>query len=84
MTTHHFTINILAKDIFETETLNKLYDAGCDDATFGFCDGSYYAMFSREAHSYDEAVESAIKNIKSVLGANVKIVSVEKDDSSFW
>jgi len=54
------------------EKLDELFEAGCDDATFGSVDGAYYAHFDREAPTFARAVSSAIKDIESVPGLRAR------------
>ncbi len=56
-------------------TFDALFEAGCDDATFGQVDGVGYANFIREAPSFAEAVCSAIEQVESVAGLRVVQVS---------
>lgn len=58
--------------------LDDLFEAGCDDATFGTLDGVQYADFDRTAPTFVHAVKSAISAIESVPGA--RVVRVEPDD----
>lgn len=60
------------------ERVDDLFEAGCDDATFGEVDGVAYADFDREADSFIEAVVSAIRAISSVPGLRVR--RLEPDD----
>lgn len=58
--------------------LESLYEAGCDDATFGVISGVAYASFTRSAVTYEEAVDSATRNVESVAG--LKVTEVTRDD----
>jgi hypothetical protein len=58
--------------------LDELFEAGCDDATFGTVDGVHYVEFDREAERLPDAVTSAISNIESVPG--LRVARVEPDD----
>lgn len=58
--------------------LDDLFDAGCDDATFGAVDGVHYADFDRTAPTFSQAVASALTAIESVDALHV--VRVEPDD----
>lgn len=60
------------------ESLDRLYDAGCDDATFGEVDRVQYAEFSRDAPDFAHAVTSAIHEVESVDG--LRVTHVEPDD----
>ena len=61
----------------DAATLDVLFEAGCDDATFGQVDGVGYADFIRAALSFAEAVRSAIRQVESVPG--LRVVQVEQD-----
>ena len=52
--------------------LDDLFEAGCDDATFGLIDGVHYADFDREAETLGEAISSATAGIESVSGLRVR------------
>ncbi len=75
MIEHTFTL-ILSGPV--DERIADLFEAGCDDATFGEVDGVAYADFDREADSFIEAVVSAIRAISSVPGLRVR--RLEPDD----
>jgi hypothetical protein len=62
----------------DDEAIGRLYDAGCDDATFGSVDGVGFGEFGREAGSLADAVSSAIRDVESVEGLEVR--RVEPDD----
>ena len=54
------------------DVMNRLFDAGCDDATFSMRYGLVFAEFSRPAESYRAAVLSAIQNVRGAdVGAEV-------------
>lgn len=55
---------------------NRLYEAGCDDATFGICCGVWTLDFDREAGSLDEAVASAKADVERA-GLGVERVDLE-------
>lgn len=75
VTEHNFTLMLAGYD----DTLdNELFEAGCDDATFGVSDGVAYADFDREAGTLVEAVLSAIADIESVQG--IRVTRVEPED----
>lgn len=74
---YDFTL-IIAADLDEDATLTAVYEAGCDDATVGQIDGIGYADFIREAHTFGEAVRSAIEQVESVPG--LQVVRIEPDD----
>lgn len=75
MTEHNFTLVISGP---VPERLDELFEAGCDDATFGEVDGVQFADFDREAISFQNAVSSAVRNIESVLG--LRVLHLEPED----
>ncbi|MGO9898142.1 MAG: helix-turn-helix transcriptional regulator [Solirubrobacteraceae bacterium] len=75
MAEHTFTLMIRGP---VEDQLDRLYDVGCDDATFGEVDGVQYAEFSREAANFTHAVASAIRDVESVDG--LRVIHVEPED----
>lgn len=75
MAEHNFTLRI-SGDV--ESRLDDLFEAGCDDALIHSIDGVWYADFDREALTMEEAVVSAIADVGSVEGIEVK--RVEPDD----
>ena len=67
MSEHLFTL-VLQGNLDSDEIIDALYEAGCDDATFGTVDHAGYADFARDAPSFGEAVSSAIADVESVPG----------------
>ena len=66
--THTFQFTLVLKNVNENtpELEDTLYEAGCDDALIQYRNGAVYLDFDREASSLEEAVVSAIKDVKSV------------------
>lgn len=77
MSEFEFTL-VIEGPVMEDTTAESVFEAGCDDATFGAIDGTGYGEFIREASSFKEAVSSAIRDIESVGGLSV--IRVEPDD----
>jgi hypothetical protein len=75
MNEHNFTL-ILSGDV--DAHLDELFEAGCDDATFGEVEGVAYAEFEREAKTFAEALASAVRDIHRVRG--IRVVRIEPDD----
>lgn len=62
-----FTFTLILPEIsdFDDELVDKLHEYGCNDSTIiRRGKGEVYAVFTREAISYEEAVSSAIEGIK--------------------
>ena len=65
MTKYEFTL-ILEGPLELTEDIaDKLFEAGCDDGTPGTCNGIFSIDFHRQAESFEEAIRSAIADVKS-------------------
>lgn len=81
MTEWTFRLIIVGIELTDVE-LDALFEAGCDDATFGIeQDGVVVADFDRAADTPEDAVVSAIVDIEATaaLGARVVRVAVEDD-----
>lgn len=76
MAVHEFTL-VLQGDLTD-DALDSLFEAGCDDATFGEVDGVPYGDFNREAKTFAQAIISAIRAVETVPGLRVR--HVEPDD----
>lgn len=64
---HTFTLILSGPDPTAPENLDRLFEAGCDDALFGVRDGVYFAEFEREAPNYADALKSAISAIEGAV-----------------
>ncbi len=72
MTVYHFTLTVEGADLLSDEAQAALFEAGCDDATFGQSSHLQTVDFDREAKDFGDAVASAINAIEaSVPGAQV-------------
>ena len=76
MNEYEFTL-IIDGDLDSDEVVNDLYEAGCDDATFGAINGVSVGDFVRESDSILDAVTSAIAQVESVRGLQVRRVEPE-------
>lgn len=77
MKTFDFTIYLDTEDLSE-EDVDKLYEAGCNDATIGRILGRCQAAFDREGESLEAAIQSAIDDIQS---AGFRVAQVETEES---
>ena len=76
MAKYEFTL-ILPDPLELTEDLaDRLFEAGCDDATPGTCNGVFSIDFHREADSLEAAIRSAIANVES---AGYRVARVEME-----
>lgn len=56
------------------EELDELFDAGCDDATFGLEHGLPVAQFDRGAATLADAIASAVRAVESVGLVAVRVL----------
>jgi hypothetical protein len=73
-----YQFDVVLKDVAEIsdEDADKLYAAGCDDGTPASCNGAAWIHFDRESRSLEEAIQSAIIQVRS---AGFKVSKVELD-----
>ena len=65
MDTYNFSL-LISKPVVDDEiAANHLYTSGCDDALFSVSAGIYTIEFDRVAHSFKDAVESAVYDVKN-------------------
>ena len=62
-------------DLQRAETLNALFDAGCDDGLVGRLGAVQYIDFDREGDQLDEAILSAVADIETVPGLRVERIA---------
>jgi len=78
MDKYEFTL-ILEESLELTEDIaDELFEAGCNDGTPGTCNGVFSIDFRREANSLEEAIRSAIAEVKST-GHKVARVEIEAE-----
>lgn len=68
--THEFTIIASGLDPEAKDFADRLFEAGCDDATLSFQKGVIILEFDREAVSFSKAVASAYEDVRRA-GASV-------------
>lgn len=79
MKKYEFTLVLEGTAELSEELSDALYDAGCDDASLGSCGGLLSLDFHRESSSLEEAIRSAIANVRS---AGLEVASVVVEPSS--
>lgn len=76
MKKYHFSL-VVSDQVELTESVaDALYSAGCDDATPGMCEGVFTLDFHRDATSLEEAIRTAIENVRR---AGLRTTRVEID-----
>lgn len=73
MKTHEFSIIASGLDPAQDDTLDRFYEAGCDDATVAFQFGKIIIDFAREAETLEGAIASAVADVAKA-GAKVERV----------
>jgi hypothetical protein len=76
MSDYEFTL-LIEGDLTDASIVAALYDAGCDDATFGVVDGVSFGEFVREAPSLPDALWSAIGQVETT---GLTAIRVEPED----
>ena len=76
MKTFEFSIIASGLDPNSDDFESRFYDNGCSDALIAFQKGHIIVDFAREANSIDEAISSAIENVRA---AGAKIDRIEPD-----
>jgi len=79
MKTHEFSIIASGLDPRADDFETRFYDAGCDDALVAFQKGRIIIDFSREAESVQDAISSAIEDVRRI---GAKVEHVEPDPLS--
>ena len=80
MEVYEFTLYLTGPDIMDDVVLGALFEAGCDDATFGTSNGRQQAFFAREAPTFGDAVGSAIRTVESTV-PGLMVVQVARDNA---
>ncbi|MBA3482804.1 MAG: hypothetical protein H0T51_13415 [Pirellulales bacterium] len=76
MATYEFTLILQGSPELTDEVANQLFEAGCDDGTPGTCEGVFSIDFHRTGRTLEEAINSAVANVKSV-GLAVERIEIE-------
>jgi len=78
MKKYDFTLILSGSLELTEEIAEALFEAGCDDGTPGTSEGVFLIDFHREAHSLEDAIQSAIADVKSA-GYQVARVEIEAE-----
>jgi hypothetical protein len=79
MTKHEFRLYFRGPRPLGDEDVERLYEAGFDDTSFGAVSGTEYAAFHRRAESFSAAVLIAIRQLEDAL-PRVRVIAVEGDE----
>ena len=85
MKTWDFSIILDIDELTEAIT-DRLYEAGCDDATLGCSAGVATASFSREAQSLQAAIASAVADVRKAgcQPSRVEIEELAEQELATW
>jgi hypothetical protein len=75
MTEYEFSLNLKGPFELTEDIADELFAAGCDDGTPGTCEGVFSIDFHRKAESLEQAIHSAIGNVKAA-GYQVERVEI--------
>jgi hypothetical protein len=75
-----YEFNVILKDVSEVtdDLAETLFAAGCEDGTPASCDGVAWVHFDRESASLEEAIHSAVGQVKAA-GLVVSKFEIEAD-----
>jgi hypothetical protein len=79
MKTYEFDVVLKEVSQVTDDQADGLFAAGCDDGTPTCCNGVAWIHFDREANSLEEAIQSAVSQVRS---AGFHIAKVELDADS--
>ena len=82
MPTHHFTLIVEGADLQDESVLDRLHEAGCDDALVGSADGVQFIDFDRDAATSDAAISSAVADVERAIGASGRHLGIAPLDHS--
>lgn len=68
MAIYTFTLILARREELTSEELDRLYDARCDDATFGMAAGLVVADFDRQGSSAARALTTAAEAVERIAG----------------
>jgi len=75
-----YQFTLVLKNVDEKIALeDSLYEAGCSDALINFRNDAVYLEFDRESSSIEEAVISAIRDVKSA-SVDIEVASVAPEN----
>lgn len=78
MHAHDFRLILADKSDLSLDEADALYEAGCDDATFGGYNGIVYGVSHRESDRLERAIRSAIADVNAA-GFRVERVEIDPD-----
>jgi len=84
MQEHNFIFKFKLNDAYDLEThLDALCEAGCDDSLVGCGQEGWLAMdFTREADNMKAAIESAIEDVRKVMGNT--LIEIEYNNNKVY
>jgi hypothetical protein len=77
--TYAFTVILEGLRDITQDLEDRLFEAGCDDASLGRCDGVVSLQFDRDSDSLAEAIGSAVRDITSAGCKPAKILFGESE-----
>jgi hypothetical protein len=81
--TFAFTVILAGLDDINEDLANRLFEAGCDDAMLGCCNGVVSLEFDRDSKSLGEALGTAVRDIQAAgcTPAEIRFGDGATDDS---
>src|SRR5947209_8373548 len=82
MKTYEFDVVLKDQEEISDKYADILFAAGCDDGTPASCNGMAWIHFDREASSLEEAIRSAVAQVRAA-GFTVSKVELPVDSAVF-
>lgn len=79
MATWEFTLVVEGADVQGDELIDRLFEAGLDDATISRTAGVQLVDVARDADTYAHALLSALGQVRDATGGAAHVVRVEPD-----
>jgi hypothetical protein len=79
MKTYEFDVVLSDVKTLTDPVADALFAAGCDDGTPTSCDGTAWVHFDREAPSLEDAIRSAVAQVRA---AGFRVSKIELDAGS--
>lgn len=75
---YHFIFVLENIDITDDTIVDKIFEAGCDDASLGYREMIVFLDFDRKAESFQSAISSALEDINRI---KIRVIRVEPGDA---
>jgi hypothetical protein len=82
MKTYEFDILLKDVEVVTDDQADALFAAGCEDGTPVTCDGTSWVHFDREAASLEDAIRTAVEQVRAA-GFDVSRIELDAGSAIF-